>query len=131
MVMQMHCPDCLVASVANTSQTQSHTLLLLSVKSASQMSILRESYARHNSMSPSLDPSVPNRKTTDIVTKKPTGQTLGRLWERFYWPAFHTDVKLGCQSCADCAEMEDGHTKAQGTSEECAGRELMETSTSL
>jgi len=30
-------------------------------------------------------------------------KTLGRLRERFYWPGFHTDVKLWCQSCEDCA----------------------------
>lgn len=28
-------------------------------------------------------------------------KTLSRLWERFYWPGFHVDLKLWCQSCED------------------------------
>ncbi len=32
-------------------------------------------------------------------------KTLGRLRERFYWPGFHTDVTLWCQSCKDCARQ--------------------------
>ena len=57
MVMLMHCPDCLVAGVANMSQRQGYPLLLLLVESVSQMSILRRSYARLNSMTPS-DPII-------------------------------------------------------------------------
>ena len=31
------------------------------------------------------------------------GKALSRLQERFYWPGFHADVKLWCESCEDCA----------------------------
>ena len=32
-------------------------------------------------------------------------KTLSRLREGFYWPGFHTDVKLWCQTCQDCARQ--------------------------
>ena len=139
----MHYPDCL------TSQTQRDPLLLLSVESVSQISILRRSYARDNLMIPSLDPScncgisrlasiiieeqllfqhfendecsshhtqlVVPRSLRDQVLQDLHGgalsghfredKTLGRLRERFYWPGFHTDVTLWCQSCKDCARQ--------------------------